>query len=92
MVVDRAAHEVVVEGQFVQLTAKEFALLAYLSERAGAVLTRQVLLSEIWGARYVGGPRTVDVHVRRKLGEAFALETIRGVGYKFSRERATTAT
>jgi DNA-binding response OmpR family regulator len=89
LAIDRAAHEVRADGHSVQLTAKEFALLSYLHERRGAVLTRQVLLADIWGARYAGGPRTVDVHVRRlrrKLGAALALDTVRGVGYKFRRD------
>ena len=85
LVVDRAAHEVVVEGRTVQLTAKEFALLAFLAQNRGRVFTRETLLARVWGARYEGGPRTVDIHVRRlrmKLGDALPLETLRGAGYK----------
>lgn len=85
ILVDRAAHEVSVAGKPVQLTAKEFALLAYLCERRGKVLSREHLLSRVWGNAYDGGPRTVDIHVRRlraKLGEALPLETLRGSGYK----------
>ncbi len=85
IVVDRAAHEVTLGGRAVPLTAKEFALLAYLCERRGRVLSRDHLLSNVWGNRYEGGPRTVDIHVRRlraKLGEAFPLDTLRGSGYK----------
>ena len=90
IVVDRRAHEVWVDGRAVRLTAKEFALLAYLSERRGVVVTRTLLIAEIWGERYLGGARTVDVHVRRlrrKLGKALAIDTIRGVGYKLCRDR-----
>ena len=79
IVVDQASHEVTRNGQPVQLTAKEFALLVYLCERRGKVLSR------VWGNRYDGGPRTVDIHVRRlraKLGDALPLETLRGSGYK----------
>jgi len=85
IIVDRAAQEVSVNGRPVQLTAKEFALLAYLCDRRGKVLSREHLLARVWGNRYDGGPRTVDIHVRRlraKLGEALPLDTLRGSGYK----------
>ena len=85
IVVDRAAHEVSVDGRLITLTAKEFALLAYFCERRGKVLSREHLLAHVWGNRYDGGPRTVDIHVRRlraKLGDGLPLETLRGSGYK----------
>jgi len=85
ILVDRAGHEVSVDGRPVALTAKEFALLAYMCERRGKVLSRDHLLSRVWSNRYEGGPRTVDIHVRRlraKLGDALPLETLRGSGYK----------
>jgi DNA-binding response OmpR family regulator len=85
IVVDKAAHEVTLAGRPIPLTAKEFALLAYLCERRGKVLSRDHLLSRVWGNRYDGGPRTVDIHVRRlraKLGDALPLDTLRGSGYK----------
>ena len=85
IVVDKAAREVMAKGRPVLLTAKEFALLAFLCERRGKALSRDQLLAKVWGARYEGGPRTVDIHVRRlraKLGEEFPLETLRGAGYK----------
>ena len=85
LVVDRAAHEVSVEGRRVTLTAKEFALLAFLAANRGRVFSRETLLARVWGSRYEGGARTVDIHVRRlraKLGDALPLETLRGAGYK----------
>ncbi len=85
IMIDKAAQEVSVDGRHVQLTAKEFALLAYLCDRRGKVLSREHLLARVWGNRYDGGPRTVDIHVRRlraKLGEALPLDTLRGSGYK----------
>ncbi|MEO8799206.1 MAG: winged helix-turn-helix domain-containing protein [Polyangiaceae bacterium] len=84
MVIDRAAREVSVDGRRVSFTAKEFNLLAFLASNRGRVFGRDVLLARVWGARYEGGARTVDIHVRRlraKLGDAFPLETLRGAGY-----------
>lgn len=85
IVIDRQAHEVTVGGRAVHLTAKEFALLAFLVEHRGIVFRREALLQRVWGVRYEGGPRTVDIHVRRlraKLGDLLPLETLRGAGYK----------
>ena len=85
LVIDRAAHEVAVDGRRVALTAKEFALLAFLAANRGRVFSREALLGRVWGARYDGGARTVDIHVRRlraKLGFSLPLETLRGAGYK----------
>ena len=85
IIVDRAAHEVLVDGRAIVLTAKEFALLAFLAQNRGRVFTRESLLSRVWGGRYEGGARTVVIHVRRlrmKLGDALPLETLRGAGYK----------
>jgi len=85
LVVDRAAHEVLLDGRAIALTAKEFSLLAFLAQNRGRVLSRESLLARVWGGRYEGGPRTVDIHVRRlrmKLGDALPLETLRGAGYK----------
>lgn len=87
MVVDMAAHEVKVGGRAVPLTSREFALLVFLIRGRGRVFSREKLLARVWGPRYDGGPRTVDIHVRRlraKLGDALPLETVRGSGYKLS--------
>jgi DNA-binding response OmpR family regulator len=85
MAVDRAAHQVLIDGRFVQLTIKEFALFSYFCENRGRVLSRQRLVAHVWGQKYTGGLRTVDVHVRRlrgKLGAALPLETLRSSGYR----------
>jgi DNA-binding response OmpR family regulator len=85
IVIDRAAHEVTVDGRRVVLTAKEFSLLAFLAANRGRLFAREALLARVWGARYEGGARTVDIHVRRlraKLGDTLPLETLRGAGYK----------
>ncbi len=82
--VDRAARRVTVDADEIPLTATEFDLLAYLMERPGRVITRDLLLEEVWGYAAVVGTRTVDVHiaqVRAKLGDASPLRTVRGVGY-----------
>ena len=85
VVLDPAAREVTVAGEPVELTGKEFDLLAYLLENAGIVVSRDQLLDRVWGMSYAGGTRTVDVHVaqlRRKLGRPEAIRTFRGSGYK----------
>jgi DNA-binding response OmpR family regulator len=83
--VDTLSREVTVAGEPVELTGKEFDLLAYLLENAGIVVSRDTLLDRVWGMTYAGGTRTVDVHVaqlRRKLGRPDAIRTFRGSGYK----------
>ena len=82
---NRNAREVVVDGQPVDLTTKEFDLLATLLENPGIVVSRDQLLDRVWGMTYPGGTRTVDVHVaqlRRKLGRPELIRTVRGAGYK----------
>ena len=86
VVMDLIRHTVSDEGREVQLTAKEFMLLQYLLQHRGRVLSRDVLLGDVWGYRYTGGTRTVDVHVRR-LREKLPLlvdrlVTIKQFGYK----------
>jgi len=85
VVVDLEGREVTVAGRPVELTAKEFDLLAYFLECQGIVLSRDRLLDRVWGMSYPGGTRTVDVHVgqlRRKLGRPELIRTVRGAGYK----------
>jgi DNA-binding response OmpR family regulator len=85
VVVDRESHDVTVGGKPVELTAKEFDLLAYFLANIGVLLSRDLLLDRVWGLEYPGGTRTVDVHVaqlRRKLGRPDLIRTLRGSGYK----------
>jgi DNA-binding response OmpR family regulator len=86
VVLDRYAHTVSVDGRPVPLTPREFSLLVYLTGHVGRLLTRGQLVHEVWGERYSGGPRTVDIHVsrlRRKLGTDLPLDTVRRLGYRF---------
>ena len=84
--VDVKKHEVTVDGKAVSLTLKEFELLEKLMRNQGIVLTRDQLLTEIWGYDFDGETRTVDVHIRtlrQKLGEkGEIIQTVRGVGYR----------
>ncbi|SET51790.1 two-component system, OmpR family, alkaline phosphatase synthesis response regulator PhoP [Natronincola peptidivorans] len=88
IVLDLEKHEVTVDGEIVELTLKEFALLKILMENRGKVLSRDVLLDEVWGYDYFGETRTVDVHIRhlrKKIGDDETIkyiDTIRGIGYK----------
>jgi DNA-binding response OmpR family regulator len=85
IVVRRDSRDVTVSGSIVDLTGKEFDLLACFLEHPGIVLSREKLLDLVWGITYPGGTRTVDVHVaqlRRKIGDPEAIRTVRGAGYK----------
>jgi DNA-binding response OmpR family regulator len=87
---DAGAHRVLDQGREVPLTAKEFLLLQYLAQRPGRVLTRDLLLSDVWGYQYTGGTRTVDVHIRR-LREKLpfltrAIQTVKQFGYRLTAE------
>jgi DNA-binding response OmpR family regulator len=85
VVLDRESHDVTVAGNAVELTAKEFELLAYFMANTGVLVSRDLLLDRVWGLEYPGGTRTVDVHVaqlRRKLGRPDLIRTLRGAGYK----------
>ena len=90
LVMDLGRHTVLDEGREVKLTAKEFMLLQYLLQHRGRVLSRDLLLGDVWGYRYTGGTRTVDVHVRR-LREKLpflveALVTVKQFGYKLAED------
>jgi DNA-binding response OmpR family regulator len=86
LTIDRARHLVIDNGTEVTLTAKEFLLLDYFVRHRGRVLSRERLLTDVWGYSYAGGTRTVDVHVRRLRKKvpvlANALSTIHQFGYK----------
>jgi two-component system alkaline phosphatase synthesis response regulator PhoP len=94
--IDEGQHEVQLRGQSVSLTPREFALLATLAAHPGHVFTREQLLERVWGTGYYD-EHVVDVHVanlRHKLGDdathAAFLETVRGVGYRFTAPRKDT--
>lgn len=81
-------YEVMLNGESISLRPKEFEVLLYLVQRPGIVITRDDLMNIVWGFDYIGGQRTVDVHVsslRKKLEmnqQSVQIESIRGVGYK----------
>ncbi len=85
-----AKHQIKADGENVTLTLKEYEMLLLLVKNSGKVLTRDSLLSEIWGYSFDGESRTVDVHIRTlrsKLGVCGKyVETVRGLGYRFSVE------
>lgn len=85
---DTERHLVSCSGRDVTLTAKEFLLLEYLLQHRGRVLSRDVLLTDVWGYRYTGGTRTVDVHIRRLREKlpvlAEGLVTVKQFGYKLA--------
>ncbi|MDQ5973532.1 MAG: Response regulator [Actinomycetota bacterium] len=91
LVVDRNRHVVTVDGVAIELTAKEFDLLAVLAEEPGRAVTRQELFSRVWDPVWIGTGKTLDVHIaslRKKLGQAELIETVRGVGYRLALENA----
>jgi DNA-binding response OmpR family regulator len=85
--IDVAGYEARVRGRRLELTHQEFELLRFFAQNRGKVFTREQLLAKVWGYKYYGGSRTVDIHVRRvraKLGASAGglIETVRNVGYK----------
>jgi DNA-binding response OmpR family regulator len=87
IVLDRAAHQVTIDGRPVELSFKEFELLAYFMENNGRALSREMILNHVWNYDYYGDARTIDTHVKKlrsKMGEKGNLiQTIWGMGYKF---------
>lgn len=90
IVIDKAAHQVQVEGVEVELSYKEFELLAYFIENQGIALSREKILNNVWNYDYFGDARTIDTHVKKlrsKLGDKGSyIKTIWGMGYKFEVE------
>lgn len=88
--IDHGKHEVTVNGKMIDLTLKEYEVLALLMSRPGIVFTRDQLLSKVWEEEYTTETRTVDVHIRtlrQKLQEEGAhIDTVRGVGYRYKEE------
>ena len=83
--VDRRARRAKLDGGELQLTPREFDLLALLASDPGAAISRERIFEEVWGTRWFGSPKTIDVHVaalRRKLGYPGWIETVRGVGFR----------
>ena len=85
--VDIARREATINAEVIALATREFDLLAFFAGNQGLVLSRQQLLDGVWGVGWFGDERTVDVHVRqlrKKLGDAFPLKTVFGVGYRLN--------
>ena len=84
--IDKAAHRVMIDGREVELSYKEFELLAYFVENRGIALSREKILNNVWNYDYFGDARTIDTHVKKlrsKMGEKGDLiKTIWGMGYK----------
>ena len=90
IVVDKSAHIVMIDGQEVELSFKEFELLVYFMENQGIALSREKILNSVWNYDYFGDARTIDTHVKKlrsKMGKKGDLiKTIWGMGYKFEVE------
>jgi DNA-binding response OmpR family regulator len=95
--IDRAARRVILEGEEIKLTAREFDLLSYLLAFPNRVHTRDVLLENVWGREFNGDRKTVDVHIRwlREKFETrapFEIVTVRGIGYRMDRKASVDVT
>ena len=90
LVLDENAHTVTIDGKRIDLANKEYELLLYLLKNIGNALTRQAIISKVWGYEYDSDDRTLDTHMkllRKDLGEyGKYISTIRGVGYRFEKE------
>ena len=90
ILIDKAAHQVTIDGKEVELSFKEFELLSYFVENQGIALSREKILNNVWNYDYFGDARTIDTHVKKlrsKLGEkGDYIKTIWGMGYKFEVE------
>lgn len=85
--IDKAAHQVTIDGKNTDLSYKEFELLTYFAENQGIALSREKILNNVWNYDYFGDARTIDTHVKKlrsKMGEkGDYIKTIWGMGYKF---------
>lgn len=85
--IDKAAHQVSIDGKQIDLSYKEFELMTYFAENQGIALSREKILNHVWNYDYFGDARTIDTHVKKlrsKLGEkGDYIKTIWGMGYKF---------
>ena len=92
IVIDKAAHQVKIDGGEIDLSFKEFELLTYFVENQGIALSREKILNNVWNYDYFGDARTIDTHVKKlrsKLGEkGNYIKTIWGMGYKFEVDEA----
>jgi two-component system, OmpR family, response regulator ResD len=90
MVVDFTARQVTIHGEKLNLSPKEYDLLFYMVRNRGIALTREKLISDVWGYDFFGDDRTLDTHIkllRRSLGDyADRITTLRGVGYRFEKD------
>jgi len=98
VLIDQASRSASREGEEVELTRKEFDLLHLLMSHAGAVVTRERLIDEVWDMNWFGSTKTLDVHVsglRKKLGDDFSdpryIHTVRGVGFRFTAPEESSA-
>jgi len=85
LLIDRRTRRVTLDEEVVELTPKEFDLLAFLADDPGAVFDRQTIMESVWDAHWYGPTKTLDVHVaslRKKLGDPEWIETVRGVGFR----------
>lgn len=87
ILIDKAAHQVTIDGKGVELSFKEFELLSYFVENQGIALSREKILNNVWNYDYFGDARTIDTHVKKlrsKMGDkGDYIKTIWGMGYKF---------
>ncbi len=87
ILLDKAAHTVMIDGKSIELSFKEFELLSYFMENQGIALSREKILNHVWNYDYFGDARTIDTHVKKlrsKMGDAGeCIKTIWGMGYKF---------
>lgn len=90
IVLDKTAHQVTVDGEPIELSFKEFELLAYFMENEGIALSREKILNSVWNYDYFGDARTIDTHVKKLRNKMKSkgeyIKTIWGLGYKFSLE------